>query len=169
VVSSAVGARPTAPAAEFRTMIGEPPALLARFPTLRRHFLEYPAASPAIDDVLYWSKEKMGPAEVITVTHLAIARVDDRAPVAYVAASKQLYGAHYFDTSLGLTLMLQGNGPDDMYLVYANRSRVDVLSGMFGAMKRALLRSRMRGTVADALVAAQRDAERRWEQTGRPR
>jgi hypothetical protein len=153
--------RPTSPAAEFQAMIAAPPALLLRVPELRRHFAGFPAASPAIDDVFYWSKEKMGPAVVITVTHLAIARVEGRPPLAYVAASKQLYGAHYFDTSLGITFMLTGSGDADMYLAYVNRSRVDVLTGMLGAMKRALLRSRMRGTVAGALEAAQREAERR--------
>ena len=154
--------RPTSPAAEFQAMIAEPPAVLARFPELRRHLTSYPSRSAGIDDVMYWSKEKMGPAAVITITHLAIARIDGSPPVAYVAASKQLYSAHYFDTSLGITLMVAGDGDGDMYLAYVNRSRVDVLTGMFGGMKRALLRSRMRGTVAGALAAAQRDAERRF-------
>jgi hypothetical protein len=159
--------RPISPAAEFRAMIAQPPAVLARFPELRRHLIDYPVASPAIDDVFYWSKEKMGPSAVITVTHLAIARIDGRPPLAFVAASKQLYGAHYFDTSLGISVMLSAND-GEMYLAYVNRSRVDVLTGMLGGMKRALLRSRMRGTVADALEAAQRDAERRLAQTGEP-
>jgi hypothetical protein len=154
-------ARSISPAAEFRAMIEQPPAVVARFPELRRHLIDYPAASPAIEDVFYWSKEKMGPSAVITVTHLAIARVDDRPPLAYVAASKQLYGAHYFDTSLGISVILHGNHDGEMYLAYVNRSRVDVLTGMLGGMKRALLRSRMRGAVAGALEAAKGDAERR--------
>jgi hypothetical protein len=161
------GEEPISPAAEFRAMIAQPPAVLARFPELRRHFIDYPAASPAIDDVFYWSKEKMGPAAVITVTHLAIARIDGSPPLAYVAASKQLYGAHYFDTSLGISVMLSGSDDGEMYLAYVNRSRVDVLTGMLGGVKRALLRSRMRGTVTGALAAAQRDAERRLVLTGR--
>lgn len=167
LVSYDDGERPTSPAAEFRAMVEQPPAMLARFPELRRHFIDFPAASPAIDDVLYWSKEKMGPAAVITVTHLAIARIDGRPPLAFVAASKQLYAAHYFDTSLGLSVMLSGSHEREMYLAYVNRSRVDVLTGMLGGMKRALLRSRMRGTVAGGLEAAQRDAERRLALTGR--
>jgi hypothetical protein len=61
--------------------------------------------------------------------------------------------------------MLTGSGDVDMYLAYVNRSRIDVLTGMLGPMKRALLRSRMRGTVAGALEAAQREAERRHAQT----
>lgn len=159
--------RPTSPAEEFQAMIAEPPAVLARFPELRRHVTGFPSASTAIDDVVYWSKEKMGPAAVITITHLAIARAGGPPPVAYVAASKQLYSAHYFDTSLGITLMLTGAGDSDMYLAYVNRSRVDLLTGMLGGMKRAVLRSRTRGAVAGALAAAQRDAERRLgDQTG---
>jgi hypothetical protein len=156
--------RPTSPAAEFQSMVAAPPAVLARFPELRRHLTDFPGTSPAIEDVLYWSKEKMGPTAVITVTHLAIARIEGRPPLAFVAASKQLYSAHYFDTSLGITLMLTGSGDADMYLAYVNRSRVDVLTGMFGAMKRTMLRSRMRGTVAAALKSAQRDAEQRHAQ-----
>jgi hypothetical protein len=164
LVSYNDGDRRTSPAAEFRAMIEQAPAVLARFPELRTHFIDFPVASPAIDDVFYWSKDKMGPAAVITVTHLAIARIDGRPPLAYVAASKQLYGAHYFDTSLGISVLLSGHDRE-MYLAYVNRSRVDVLTGMLGGVKRALLRSRLRGTVARALEAAQRDAERRLAQT----
>jgi hypothetical protein len=76
--------------------------------------------------------------------------------------------AHYLDTSLGITMMLTGRGGGDMYRACVNRSRVDVLTGIFGAMKRAVPRSRMRGTAAGTLAAAQCDAERRRDQTGGP-
>jgi hypothetical protein len=104
-----------------------------------------------IEDIFYWSKEDVGPKVIISVTHMAIVRVSD-GPVAYAAASKQLYGSHYFDSSLGLTLLLEDEQPSSTVLVYLNRSRVDVLSGFLGGLKRAIVRSRARSAMADTLT-----------------
>ena len=136
---------------EFRTMMAAPPAVLRRFPTLERHLRQFPTESGGdVTDVIYWSKEDVGPKVIISVTHLAIARVS-YAPVIYAAASKQLYGSHYFDSSLGLTLLLQDDNPSTTTLVYLNRSRIDVLDGFLGGLKRAVVRSRARAAMSDTL------------------
>ena len=46
-------------------------------------------------------------------------------------ASKQIYGTHYFDASLGLTVLVRDRSVSSpaMYLVYLNRSRVDIFDG----------------------------------------
>jgi hypothetical protein len=143
---------PLSVADEFRAMMAAPPRILPRLPQLEQHMTRFPSeAVRGIEDIFYWSKEDVGPKVIISVTHMAIVRVSD-GPVAYAAASKQLYGSHYFDSSLGLTLLLEDEQPSSTVLVYLNRSRVDVLSGFLGGLKRAIVRSRARSAMADTLT-----------------
>lgn len=144
---------PLVVADEFRAMVEAPPALLRQFPALEQHVRAFPRArAPEAEDVIYWSKENVGPKVIISVTHMVIAPVSDGGPVVFAAASKQLYGSHYFDSSLGLTLLLRDTDPRSTVLVYVNRSRIDALSGFLGGLKRAIVRSRGRSAMADTLT-----------------
>ena len=91
------------------------------FTDLRRHLLQYPNAhAPGTVDILYWSKERVSRRAVVTVTHLAISR-SAGGPTDYAIASRQIYAAHYFDASLGLTVLLRDRTVSSpaMYLVYS--------------------------------------------------
>jgi hypothetical protein len=148
---------------EFTSLAESAPDGWAHFPALRRHLFEYPAPSaPGTSDVLYWSKEIVGRRTVTSVTHLAIARTADDSPAAYAIASKHIYGSHYFDASLGLTILIpDGSAPaGGTYLVYVNRSRIDILGGVLGGVKRKIVGSRARSTVSDTLARLQRTLER---------
>lgn len=97
---------------------------------------------PKVEEFLYWSKESFGLKPVISVTHVSIHQLPDQAWI----ASKQIYASHYFDASLAITLM--ADDPTDLtggslYLAYVNRSRIDLLGGIFGAFKRRLVRGRL--------------------------
>jgi hypothetical protein len=57
--------------------------------------------------------------------------------------STEILATHYRNASIGLTAVVEdvaGQG----YLVYVNRSQLDVLGGFFGALKRAIIESRVR-------------------------
>jgi hypothetical protein len=126
------------------------------FPGLHRHLLDFPARQAEVtDDILYWSKEKVGRRTVASITHLAVART--AASVAdYAVASKQIYATHYFDASLGLTVLVgRPEAAPATYVIYANRSRIDVLGGLLGGVSRRIISSRARGTVADHLAQLQ--------------
>lgn len=143
---------PISVADEFRLMTAAAPAVLQLFPALNRHVQQFPSGTASgIDDVFYWSKEDVGPKVIISVTHIAISAIAD-GPVAFAAASKQLYGSHYFDASLGLTLLLRDDQPSSTVLIYLNRSRIDALHGFFGGLKRAIVRSRARSAMEDTLT-----------------
>jgi hypothetical protein len=117
------------------------------FPGLRRHLFEFPAsAQPGTTDLLYWSKEQIGRKGVATVTHLAFARVPAHRAADYVVASRQIYGAHYYDASLGLTILLPDRSATSpaTYLVYVNRSRIDVLGGLFSGIVKKIVAGRAR-------------------------
>ena len=97
---------------------------------------------PDVDQFLYWSTESFGLKPVTSITHVSIYKQPGRA----VVASKQIYASHYFDGSLGVTVALDDPSRDPgagMYLVYLNRSRIDLLEGILGGWRRAALRSRL--------------------------
>jgi hypothetical protein len=146
---------------EFVSLTEAIPLLGQRFPAFRQHLLRYPAPLIGATDVVYWSKEKMGRKAVISVTHLAIAPVGGQSPVDYVAASKHLFGTHYLDASLSFTVLLRDRSDPApaLYLIYMNRSRVDVFGGMFGGMIRKIVTSRARGAVSDQLGRLRRRLE----------
>ncbi len=159
------GAREVSVAAEFQALITSPPTLLGRFPSLHHHITRYPnGATTSVQDVIYWSKEKVGPRTVTSVTHIAMVRLPAGAsPAIYAGASRQLYGTELFEASLGLTLLLQDPGnANQIYLVYANRSRVDAIGGFLGVIKRGVVRSRARAAVPGTLDRARVNAERHY-------
>lgn len=159
------GARQLSTAAEFRALITSPPSLLDPFPALRDHITRYPhGTTPGVQDLVYWSKEKVGPRVVTSVTHIALVRLPaSAAPAVYAGASRQIYGTQLYEASLGLTLLLQDPADEDsLYLVYANRSRVDAIGGLFGVIKRGVVRSRARAAVPATLERAKLNAERRY-------
>lgn len=155
---------------QFRALISSPPRLLDSFPRLREHLTRYPqAAGSDVHDLFYWSKEKIGPRVVVSVTHMAVARLPQgAAPVSYAAASRQIYGTQLFESSLGLTVLIDDPAVENrLYLVYANRSRVDALGGVLGPLKRVFVRARARATMAPTLRRAKVMVEQRFEATPR--
>ncbi|MGQ0734445.1 MAG: hypothetical protein ACT4QD_12415 [Acidobacteriota bacterium] len=152
---------------EFASLIGSERGAWQAFPTLERHLLDYPgASSPAIRDLVYWSKERIASRGVVSVTHLAIASLNGESPAEYAIGSKQIYGAHYYDASLGLTVLTRdrSTSPHVTYLAYLNRSRIDLFDGVFGGLVRAVVRGKARSTVADQFARLQRMLERDFAQ-----
>lgn len=140
------------------------------FAALRQHLSHYTGvAGSSTKDLVYWSKEKVAKRGVASVTHLAIARTADHSPADYAIASKQLYGTHYYDASLGLTVLLRDRAPEAapaIYVAYVNRSRIDVVGGLFGGVARRLISSRARSTVAEQLARVQQSLQRDFATQG---
>ncbi len=152
-------AAPLNVAREFASLAASDPDDCPHFPSLLRHLIEFPAGRvPDTSDILYWSRERVGRRGVVSITHLAISRSAGETPVEYMIGSKQIYASHYFDASLGVTVLVGSrSGPaTSTYLVYVNRSRLDVLGGMLGGVARAIISSRARGVVSDQLNKLQR-------------
>jgi hypothetical protein len=127
-------------------------------PRLGRHLLEYPASSAEkMTDFVYWSKELVRSRPVVTITHVAIAPTINDSPVAYAVGSKQIYAMHYFDASLGLTLLVPDPtaAPPATYVAYLNRSRIDLFDGLWGGVARRIVAGRARTLVAEQLQRLQ--------------
>jgi hypothetical protein len=150
---------------EFASLVESERSAWWQFPALWRHLVEYPSgATPGTTDVVYWSKEKVGRRTVASVTHLAISRTAGDSPTDYAVASKHIYGTHYFDASLGLTVLLRDRSASTAatYVAYLNRSRVDAFGGVFGSVTRKFVTSRARSTVTENLARLQLALEREF-------
>lgn len=138
----------------LKRLVERSPYLSAHAPSLVEFLLDDArAAVEERDSFLYWAEERFGGRPVLNATHVDIIRTDPGAglPVVMVAG-KQLFATHYNNASLGLTCLV-GRGPQ--YLLYVNRTEVDLLGGLFGAFKRAILEGRVRNE-AGAIVAGLR-------------
>jgi hypothetical protein len=95
---------------------------------------------------------------VISITHVATAAAVDASPIAYAVGSKQIYATHYYDASLGLTLLVpdRTSSAPSTYVVYVNRSRIDLFDGLFGGVARRIVAGRARALVSEQLQRLQR-------------
>lgn len=123
---------------EFRSLLDATPGLAEIAPEFHAHLARYPTAPlPDVSGFLYWSRESFGLKPVASVTHVSIYSQTGQA----ILVSKQIYASHYFDGSLGLTFLADTSG--SMHIVYLNRSRIDLLSGFLGGVRRLVLRGRL--------------------------
>lgn len=119
---------------------------------------------PEIDQFLYWSKESFGLKPVVSVTHVLILKITIAgSPWAFIA-SKQIYADHYFESSLGLTVLSQDSADPAntaTSVAYFNRTMTDGLRSWFASFERSIIDRRVRIGMAknmsqmkDALVKA---------------
>jgi len=144
---------------EFASLVDADPITSRYAPRLRRHLLAFPMSSAEkVTDFVYWSKERVRGRPVISITHVATAAAVDDSPVAYAVGSKQIYAMHYYDASLGLTLLVPDRAAASpaTYVVYLNRSRIDLFDGLFGGVARRIVAGRARVLVAEQLQRLQR-------------
>jgi hypothetical protein len=130
---------------EALSAIVEQSPYLARLPHVVAWLKEYPNADSTVESFFYWSKEHYGNGKpVISITHVGIVRPesDHRLP-AILVAGKQILATHYFEGSLGLTMVLRDATNGASYLAYVNRSQVDLLRGFFGGLVRGVLEDRV--------------------------
>jgi hypothetical protein len=129
---------------EFLGVLDAMPGLEGFVPEFHDYLAQYSGQPrPGVEEFFYWSVESFGLKPVDSVTHVFIYPQPGRA----VTASKQIYASHYFDASMGLAAALDDSSDSSeprMYLVYLNRSRIDLLGGFFGPLRRLILRGRLR-------------------------
>lgn len=146
-------AKPAVLEAEFRALLAESPFLPARLPRLADYLARFPQAPGAdVESFVYWSKEILGRRPVISITHVTITRPANTGD-AYVV-SRQVYASHYLTGSIAVTASVGGVGDAPRYLLYLNRSRVDVLDGLLGGLVRRIVERRLRdeaGTLVEGL------------------
>jgi hypothetical protein len=159
-VDALADGEPRRPADAFSALVDRSP-YLARVPTLVEWLRSTPPG-PTLDDAFfYWSKESYGSGKpVVSVTHVGIYRPPPGAErPSVVVAGRQLLATHYTTASLGLTMILGGDDGGPAYLVYLNRTELDILGGFFGGLARSTMERRL-GRQAPLVVE---DLRRRLE------
>lgn len=137
----------SSPAEEQRTLLDSLPYVGDSAPEFAAYLRSFPRLElPGVENTLHWSKINFGFKPIVVVAHTATyTRVrGDAAQI--LVATKQLYANHYLDSSLSLTLLFgapASGGTSDTYLLYVNRSRVDMLDGLMGGVKRLVIESRV--------------------------
>jgi len=144
--------------AAFRGMLDASPFLRESFPELFRELHDYRGAKPGADDFLYWSRERygFGLKPLINLFHITIRKPQ---PAVVVIASKQIRSNHYFDGSLSLTLVADAPGGQS-YLIFVNRSRLDMLrGGGFAGWKRKLFEWQLPRQIRKQLLLIRKNVE----------
>jgi hypothetical protein len=124
---------------QWREILAASPYFQQYSAPLREYLTQYPRQTlSGAKDVLYWVQEDYtGLKPVLSLVHGVIYQDPARADRT-VVIQKQLYASHYYDGSLAVAAVIGGApGPAPVtYLVYANRSRGDLLKGGFGGLRR---------------------------------
>jgi hypothetical protein len=129
----------------FAAILAKSP-YLERLPNLERWLKNYPdVEDPGIESFFYWSKEQYGRGKpVISVTHVGIVHPEPGHSVpAVVIAGKQILATHYAEGALGLTMVIPDSANGTSYLVYLNRSQIDLLRSPFAGIFRGALEKRL--------------------------
>lgn len=134
---------------EFASILDHSTYLKALAPEFFEYLKDYPDKQIAgTENFIYWSREKFGFKPVINLTHVSIYKWSRSGLSGYLIASRQIYADHYYDASLGLTILIdrpmqQGKSMGS-YLIYINRSRIDMLGGFLSSLRKAITLSRVR-------------------------
>lgn len=150
----------------LKRIVAESAYLPGLWPDLHAAVAAFSGRLPGtLDGFLYWSKEKVGPRAVVSLTHVII-----QPPVGGVGAvaTKQIYASHYSTASVGLTVLADRTtekGPRTL-VIYLNRTRVDIFEGLLGGLKRPVVRSRARSGAERMMAAMRTKLEAEYKKRG---
>ncbi len=139
---------------EWQAIMAASPYFQQYNAALKDYLTDYPRRTlNGAKDIIYWVKEDYtGLKPVISVVHGVIYE-DPATPDRTVVLQKQLYASHYYDGSFAVAIAaggLEGATPVT-YLLYANRSRGDLLKGGFGGLRRSVARNQAQSAAAQTL------------------
>lgn len=140
-------------ATQFAELLDRSSYLLEYAPEFQTYLRVFPDATlQDVERFQYWSRENYGHdlKQVVAITDVImyLRAGGENPPV--VIASKQIYASHYFEASLGLTMLFERSETDpspSFYLVYVNRSRIDLLRKWYSALARGRLSESVRSSM----------------------
>jgi hypothetical protein len=131
----------------FAAQLAESPYVYETVPSLQNYLATYPRGTlPAgAAEILFWSEDVLPRLRpILSVTHL-IVYTPPELPGVTLAAAKQIYADHYFETAVDLTCVVDRN--PGIYLLVLRRYRFDNLPG--GILN---IRGRAIGALRDQLA-----------------
>jgi len=131
----------------FAAQLAESPYVYETVPSLQNYLATYPRGSLPAEaaEILFWSEDVLPRLRpILSVTHL-IVYTPPELPTVTLAAAKQIYADHYFETAVELTCIVDRN--PGIYLLVLRRYRFDNLPG--GILN---IRGRAIGALRDQLT-----------------
>ena len=148
------GKKPVQLDSEFAALASEVALAHPRLFAVTNYLSLYPKGEmPDVESFLYWSKESLGAKPIVGITHVVMIESGDASLRGALVAKKQVYASHYLLASLSFTAISASPDGAHRYLVYLNRSRLDVFDGLFGGFIRRTIARRLRAEAPQALRA----------------
>ncbi len=153
------GRSPLTLQAAFASVLAQSPCLTDHLTPLAAALAAHPPSDlSSLESFFYWSDEEFGSRPVVSATHVVIARTGPGGRDA-VVAGKQVFATHYVNALLNLTAVVAGGDGSQHYLVVLNRSRVDVVHGLFGGLARMIIEHRLTSELSTILPGLARRLE----------
>ena len=120
-----------------------------------------PKDAVPVESFLYWSQENYGAGKpVVLVNHIGLF-APERPGDPAIVIGKQVFASRYMTGGLALTAITTDTATGANYLMHLNRTGVDVLGGVLGPFKRAMLESRLKGELPEIIQKLRARLERR--------
>jgi hypothetical protein len=137
--------QPVKPAEVLSNLLKHSPFLSTHAPAFADYLVQFPRKPIAnVDSFVYWSKERIAGKPIVSATHVSSLRGEHPGVPEGLAATIGIFSTHYVNGSLGVMAVVRERPGAEGYLVYVNRSQVDVLGGMFGGLMRMVVQRRLR-------------------------
>ncbi len=157
-------ASPYSVADGLNSLIRSESRISQELPQLVRFASEYPAERPAnTEDFIYWQEAAFGLKHVLRFQHVMIERLDAEGGSRYAIISKMLFATHYFRAAVEfkyLVTVRTPSGEPAIYLVSAQRSFVDGMTGIKGAILHRIAEGRSPKALVENLDLAKERLER---------
>lgn len=133
-------------------------------PGFREYYEGFPAGSlPGIENTVTWAKIKVGLKEVVFFTHNTNFKKKSGGVSQAVIVAKQIYANHYFDSTLGVTVLVgfpKSEGKkDETYLIFVNHTRARALGGSIGKLIQGLVKGQAVDRVEDVLADTRKNSQ----------
>jgi hypothetical protein len=142
--------------AQFQSLLGRSEALPVYLPELNHYLLDYPNATLAnVESLFYWERVKFGLKPTLRLNHAIAYRSAGPRGGAQVVAVKQLYASHYFQLALDLTACVTESGRTSdtgFYLISLKGSTQQGLTGLKGSLLRRIVVGKARSAQKKALI-----------------
>src|SRR5688572_7849830 len=130
---------------------------LVQSPPLDAWMRDQPQRSGEVETFLYWSKEYYGAGKpMILLTEVAIYQPSADA---VIVAGKQLFSNRYMNGAMWL-MAITTDAAGAHYLMYLNRTTVDLLGGLFGGIKRSMLEGQLSNEMPEIIARLRERLER---------
>jgi hypothetical protein len=128
--------------------------LTTHFPRVADYLARFPhAAGDGLASLAYWSREQIGGQPSVNATHVVVVQSREEDLPETLVVGKQIFASHYVSASIAFTAIVRGRMPDEHYLVYLNRSQVDVLDRWYAGLARMIIERRLRSDAAGVFRA----------------